>query len=271
MDKSSANLGQLTFSVRDSWYVANPIFNLIIAFVQSNQSYDFNRVDDLKWHHLLRFTDAQLFRAITKSGISKKNKADFMKCMERARHWDSPIGTKIEMDPAQYGRLKEAFQKEDRKDNLPAIDEDCEHAIYLPLRDILLAAKLISDSGHPDAKRILTRMKENMPQMNRSVLIEQTFDIDWQEGEAGFHFVMHDSHEPTRMASKRWDTLYKGYNVTLIRQSMDTHFTAFINFDEEPIEIINTSESIEEANGRIDAFIRHEQDKIKKLSDNKPE
>lgn len=264
-DRSSANLGQLHLSVQNSWYVSAGIFKLVLDFVQSNQSYDFNLKKDLQWHHLLRFSDEKLKKAISKPGHTKKNKVNFMECVARARLWDSPIGTRIPMDTAQFERLNEAFDREERGDNLPSINIDKEYPVYLHLRDILTVAKLIGDSGHPDAERILLLMKENLPQMNRNVTIEQGVDVDWKEKEAGFKFVMHDSFDPVRLASKRWDALHRGVLVTLIRQSMAEHFTAFINFDETPIEITEVSESITQASSRVDAYIRQKQAGIKKI------
>ena len=75
--KSSANLGQLKLSILDSWYVTNSIFNLILDFVQSNQSYDFKLRSDLQWDHLMRFTDEQLRTTISKRGNTNKNKDKF--------------------------------------------------------------------------------------------------------------------------------------------------------------------------------------------------
>lgn len=266
--KSSANLGQLELSILDSWYVTNGIFNLILDFVQSNQSYDFERRANLQWHHLMRFTDAQIKAAISKPGNTNKNKEKFMSCVKSARQWSLPEGTRIPMDPDQFERLNQAFKRESEGTNEIAIDHDREQAVYLPLRDIFLVEKLLNESGHPDAKRIIARMAENVSQLNRQVLIEEEFDIDWQEKEGGFFFVFHESASSNRMAFKRWDAKYKGFDVTLIRKSMADDYTAYLSFDDNPIEIIMKSNSISSANNKIDAYIKHEQNKAIALPDN---
>jgi hypothetical protein len=239
-----------------------------LDFVQSNQSYDFERRSHLQWHHLMRFTDKQIKAAISKPGNTNKNKQNFMSCVERAREWNSPEGTRIPMDPDQFERLNQAFKRENEGANEIAINHDTEQAVYLPLRDIFLVEKLLNESSHPDAKRIIARMAENVSQLNRQVLIEEKFDIDWQEQEGGFFFVFHESVSSNRMAFKRWDAKYKGFDVTLIRESMGNDYTAYLSFDDNPIEIIMKSSSVSSANNKIDAYIKHEQNKAIALPDN---
>jgi hypothetical protein len=265
--KSSANLGQLNLSILNSWYVTNGIFNSILDFVQSNQSYDFNLQSDLQWHHILRFSDEQIKSAISKRGNTTKNKDKFISCVKRAREWNLPEGTRITMNPNQFERLNQAFKNENEKSNEISIDYDKEQAVYLPLRDILLVEKLLVESGHPDSNRIIKRMAENVRQLNRQILIEEEFDIDWVENDGGFFFVFHESVSSKRMAFKRWDAKYKGFDITLIRESMKESYTAYLSFDDAPIEIIRQSESISSANNKIDAYIKHEQNKAIALPD----
>lgn len=266
--KSSANLGQLNLSILDSWYVTNGIFDSILDFVQSNQSYDFNFKSYLQWNHLLRFTDEQIKTAISKRGNTNKNKNKFMTCLERAREWNSPEGTRTPINPNQFERLNQSFKHESEKSNEISIDYDQEQAVYLPLRDIFLVEKLLKESNHPDSERIIERMAENVQQLNRQVLIEEEFDIDWQENDGGFFFVFHEKFSSKRMAFKRWDAKYKGFDITLIRESMAHSYTAYLSFDETPIEIIRKSDSISSANSKINTYIKHIQNKAIALPDN---
>lgn len=266
--KSSANLGQLNLSILDSWYVTNSIFNLILDFVQSNQSYDFKLRSDLQWDHLMRFTDEQLRTTISKRGNTNKNKDKFMACVKRAREWNLPEGTRIPMDANQFERLNQSFKNESEKSNEISIDYNQEQAVYLPLRDILLVEKLLNESGHPDSDRIIKRMAENVQELNRQILIEEEFDIDWKENDGGFFFVFHESVSSKRMAFKRWDAKYKGFDITLIRESMAHYYTAYLSFDKTPIEIIMKSHSLPSANSKINAYIKHKQNKAIALPDN---
>ncbi len=266
--KSSVNLGQPNLSILDSWYVTNSIFNLILDFVQSNQNYDFKQSSDLKWQHLLRFSDDEILNAISKRGNNNKNKNNFMECLKRTREWNLPEGTRIPMNTAQFERLNQAFKRKSEKSNEISVDYDKERAVYLPLRDILLVKKLLNESNHPDSNRIIDRMAKNIQELNTQLLIEEDINIDWVENEGGFFFVFHESVSSKRMVFKRWDAHFKGLDITLIRESMADKYTAYLSFDDYPVEIIMTSDSISSANNKINAYVKHLQNKSISLPDN---
>jgi len=257
-ERSSLNIGQPHNEVRDSWYISNPIFNKLIEFVQKNQSYDFNHVDDFLWIDLARFP-IDIIMTEAKTTCCKEYRTGLLKCLTNLKKWTEKKGVRTPFSEERVALNKSVFEdvdEEERKSKEIDLNRTSSIALknkhHMPLLDIL------KKSNSPEASEMIEYLEEDLYKEKDVLLKNISLDphIEWTEVEANYSITINSEINPTLDVVKRWDATVYGYKLSLVRKSarinLSNKFSAFVDLDTNGLEIISNLPNLKNINKKVD-------------------
>ena len=235
-EKSSANLGQPSKSICDSWYITNSIFLKLLKFVNKNQNFDFNYHEELTWQKLERFSDEEILNNVSGKGISKKNIDNLKYCLGKLRNWNLKKGERVPFSEKKTNRIKEIMQSDSEYiTNMKETIENREIHLQLKEKHKLDLLKILESSNNPVSDEILEYMKDDLKV--EGALIEYVEPISWTSSDGGYSIAVNSTTHPLIPVIERKDAIVNGYKLTCVRSSplISGSYTVYVDLDTDGV------------------------------------